>query len=95
MLTVGPFTRELGARAGLSPYRRANLLDLTVCTYPFLLPYFLPTILASSASASGADFGMPRVAPLDVGMANTYAWALVVAVALAVLTGYGRREGTS
>ncbi len=94
MLTVGPFTRELGERAGLSPYRRANLLDMTVCTYPFLLPYFLPTILASSASASGADFGMPRVAPLAVGMANTYAWALVVAVALAIITGYGRREGT-
>jgi Na+/H+ antiporter NhaC len=93
MLTVGPFTREVGDRAGLSPYRRANLLDMTVCTYPFLLPYFLPTILASSASASGADFGMPRVAPLEVGMANTYAWALVLAVGVAIVTGYGRREG--
>lgn len=94
MLTVGPFTRELGERAGLSAYRRANLLDMTVCTYPFLLPYFLPTILASSASASGGDFGMPRVAPLEVGMANSYAWALVVAVAVAIITGFGRREGT-
>ncbi|MEO6443988.1 MAG: Na+/H+ antiporter NhaC family protein, partial [Gemmatimonadaceae bacterium] len=47
MLSVGAFTRELGARAGLSAYRRANLLDMTVCTWPFLLPYFLPTILAS------------------------------------------------
>jgi len=93
MLTVGSFTRELGERAGLSAYRRANLLDMTVCTYPFLLPYVLPTILASSVSASGADFGMPRVAPLDVGMANTYAWALVVAVGVAIVTGYGRGEG--
>lgn len=92
MLTVGAFTRELGERAGLSAYRRANLLDMTVCTYPFLLPYFLPTILASSASASGADFGMPRVSPLAVGMMNTYAWALVVAIAVAIVTGYGRRE---
>jgi Na+/H+ antiporter NhaC len=92
MLTVGAFARELGARAGLSAYRRANLLDMTVCTYPFLLPYFLPTILASSASASGEAFGMPRIAPLAAGMANTYAWALVVAVALAVATGYGRGE---
>jgi len=93
MLTVGTFARELGERAGLSAYRRANLLDMTVCTYPFLLPYFLPTILASSASASGGDFGMPRVAPLAIGMMNTYAWALVLAIAVAIVTGYGREEG--
>ena len=93
MLTVGAFTRELGERAGLSAYRRANLLDMTVCTWPFLLPYFLPTILASSASASGAAFGMPRVSPWEVGMANTYAWALVVTVAVIIVTGFGRSEG--
>ncbi|HEX4933259.1 MAG TPA: hypothetical protein VFV33_08780, partial [Gemmatimonadaceae bacterium] len=90
MLTVGAFVREVGARAGLSAYRRANLLDMTVCTYPFILPYFLPTILASSASASGGDFGMPRVPPFAVGVHNTYAWALVAAVAVAVGTGWGR-----
>lgn len=95
ILTVGTFARELGERAGLSAYRRANLLDMTVCTYPFLLPYFLPTILASSASASGADFGMPRVAPLEIGMMNTYAWALVLAVAVAIVTGFGRGERES
>jgi Na+/H+ antiporter NhaC len=93
MLTVGAFVRELGGRAGISAYRRANLLDMTVCTYPFLLPYFLPTILASSASQSGAQFGMPRVSPLQVGMMNTYAWALVVTIAMAIATGWGRGEG--
>lgn len=95
MLTVGAFVRELGARAGLSAYRRANLLDMTVCTYPFILPYFLPTILASSASASGEAFGMPRVAPLAAGLMNTYAWALVAAIGFAIVTGYGRGEGAA
>ena len=94
MLTVGAFTRELGERAGLTAYRRANLLDMTVCTYPFILPYFLPTILASSASASGLAYGMPRVAPFEVGLMNTYAWALVVTIAVAIVTGYGRGEGS-
>lgn len=93
MLTVGAFVRELGARAGLSAYRRANLLDMTVCTYPFILPYFLPTILAASASASGEAFGMPRVAPLAAGVMNTYAWALVATIAFAIISGYGRGEG--
>lgn len=95
MLTVGAFVRELGERAGLSAYRRANLLDMTVCTYPFILPYFLPTILASSASASGEGFGMPRVAPLAAGVMNTYAWALVAAIGFAIVTGYGRGEGAA
>jgi Na+/H+ antiporter NhaC len=92
MLTVGAFVREVGGRAGLSAYRRANLLDMTVCTYPFVLPYFLPTILASSASQSGAAFGMPRVSALQAGMMNMYAWALVAALVVAIGTGYGRGE---
>ena len=93
MLAVGPLVMQLGERAGIHAYRRANLLDMTVCTYPFLLPYFLPTILASSASASAVEFGMRRVSPFEVGMANTYSWALVVAVVLAVTTGFGRGDG--
>ena len=69
----------------------ANLLDMTVCTWPFLLPWFLPTILAASASASATEFGMPPQTALSIGMHNTYAWALVGAVLLAVTTGFGRR----
>ena len=93
MLAVGELARRGGEAAGLSPYRRANLLDMTVCTWPFLLPYCVPTILAASSSASGAAFGLPRVTPLEAGMNNTYAWALLVAVAVAVGTGFGRGEG--
>jgi len=92
ILAVGEFAREAGSRFGLSSYRRANLLDVTVCTYPFLLPYFIPTILAASATASGAALGMPRVAALPAGAHNLYSWLLLAVTALAVLTGYGRSE---
>jgi Na+/H+ antiporter NhaC len=95
MLAVGEMAKRSGERVGLSAYRRANLLDMTVCTWPFLLPYCIPTILASSASVSGVGFGMPRISPFTVGMHNTYSWALLVVVILAVATGYGRREGSS
>lgn len=90
MLAVGAFARETGARFGLSAYRRANLLDVTVCTYPFLLPYFLPTILMSSATASGSGFGMPRLSPLDVGLFNLYSWGLLAMIGIAVGSGYLR-----
>jgi len=93
ILAVGPFAQSTGVRAGIGPYRRANLLDLTVCTWPFLLPYFLPTILSSNATQAGGALGMPRISAFDAGVHNLYSWALVVVVILAVSTGFGRDEG--
>jgi Na+/H+ antiporter NhaC len=93
ILTVGDFARETGTAFGLSAYRRANLLDVAVCTYPFLLPYFIPTVIAASTSATGAALGMPRLSPLVVGLHNTYSWGLMVMLIVAVITGYGRGEG--
>lgn len=93
ILAVGTFARETGERFALGAYRRANLLDLTVCTYPFLFPYFLPTILASSATAAGEAFGMPRVSPLDAGLRNVYSWMILAMVLVAIATAYGRSEG--
>jgi len=93
ILAVGPYVASLGRQRGISAYRRANLLDVTACTWPFLLPFFLPTILASSASVPGGAAGMPRVSPLAAGMHNAYSWALVLMLVVAVVTGYGRREG--
>lgn len=92
ILAVGDYARRTGEAAGLGGYRRANLLDLAVCTWPFLLPYFLPTILMSGATASGADAGLPRISALVAGLWNVYSWGLLVMLALAVGTGYGRRE---
>jgi Na+/H+ antiporter NhaC len=92
ILAVGPYARETGSRLGLTAYRRANLLDVTACTWPFLLPWFIPTILAASTTAAGEAAGLPRLSPLTVGLANAYSWALVAVVGLAILTGFGRGE---
>jgi Na+/H+ antiporter NhaC len=95
MLSVGALVQRLGERAGIAAYRRANLLDMTVCTWPFLLPYFLPTILASGATAQPTALGVPRLSPLAIGMANTYAWALVATVTVAIVTGWGRSDAVA
>jgi Na+/H+ antiporter NhaC len=92
MLTVGEFTRETGERFAISAYRRANLLDVTVCSFPFLLPYFIPVILAASTSASGVELGMPRISPFLTGITNFYSWALLLILLVAIATGYGRKE---
>jgi Na+/H+ antiporter NhaC len=90
ILGVGSVAAQVGAAAGLDGYRRANLLDVTVCTWPFVLPYFLPPILAASASQSGAAYGMPPVSAWQAGVHNSYAWALLAMLVLSVLTGRGR-----
>jgi len=94
ILSVGDLTREAGERFGLSAYRRANVLDVTVCTYPFLLPFFIPTILAASTTAGLEAFGMPRLSAWTVGLHNVHSWALLLVILLALATGWGRGEGS-
>jgi Na+/H+ antiporter NhaC len=89
ILAVGETARLVGGAQGVGGYRRANLLDLTVCTWPFLLPFFLPTILAAGATRTPGS-PMPPLDAWTIGVHNSYAWALVVTVVVAVVTGYGR-----
>jgi Na+/H+ antiporter NhaC len=90
ILTVGSFTQKTGERFGISRYRRANLLDITVCVFPFVLPYMIPTILAASVTASGESFGMPRLTPFAVGAFNFHSVALFIVMMFAIATGFGR-----
>jgi len=89
ILTVGPLTRAVGESSGVGAYRRANILDVAVCTYPFLFPFFIPTILAASMT-SGAG-AMPRLSPWDVGLHNVHSWGLL----LVLLFSLTRRRPTS
>ena len=90
ILTVGDWTRQLGERAGIGAARRANLLDLTVSTYPFLLPWFIPTILAAALTRDAA--GVPALSVVQVGWWNVHSWALLAITLIAVATGWGRAK---
>jgi Na+/H+ antiporter NhaC len=93
ILTVGDATRRLGERFDVGANRRANLLDLTVSTYPFLLPWFIPTVLA--AGMTGQGDGVMRLAVTQVGLFNFHSWALLVIALIAIATGWGRRGDLS
>lgn len=90
LLAVGPFARETGFRHRIPANRRANILDTTVCTFPFLLPYCIPTILAASTTAPGPTWGMPQLTALTAGLFNFHSWALLLVVLTAIITGWGR-----
>ena len=89
LIATGDFARTVGERFGLSPTRRANLLDLVVSVWPFVLPWFIPTILASALTQS-VD-GMPAVGPFQAGVVNFHSWALLAVTIFAISTGFGRK----
>ena len=90
ILTAGGFARQLGERFGIGGYRRANLLDCTACSWPHIIPFFIPAILTASTTSGSEAFGMPRLSALQVGLANAHSWALLGMVLVAVFFGYGR-----
>ena len=92
LLSIGGFARQAGENAGIGRYRRANLLDMTVCTWPFLVPYCIPTVLAASTTSAGLAVGLPVLSPLQIGLANFHSWALLGMTLIAIATGYGRAE---
>jgi Na+/H+ antiporter NhaC len=92
ILSVSDFVNGIGNRLGINRYRRANLLSLTVSTFPFIFPYFIPVILVANSTNSGSDLGIPSVSPLQAGLHNFYSWIVLVMVILAILFGYGRKK---
>lgn len=97
ILMVSEFANRTGEDQGVSPKRRANVLSMVVCIFPFLLPYFIPVILMANTTLSGAEFDLPSVSPLDAGLYNFIGWGILLVAIAAVFFGYGRerdnREG--
>lgn len=92
ILTVAEFANKTGDKMNILPQRRANILSLVVCVFPFLLPYFIPVILMANTTTSGAEFGIPAVAPLEAGLYNFVAWGLFIMTLLTLIFGYGQKS---
>ncbi len=92
ILTIAEFANKTGERSGINGLRRANLLSLVGCVFPFILPYFIPVILMANTTLTGQDYGIQAVSPLQVGLYNFVSWALLGMLIFGLL-GYGRNEG--
>jgi len=92
ILMIAEFTNKTGEKMGIQNTRRANLMSLVACVFPFLLPYFIPVILMANMTLSGEEFGIASVSPMQVGLYNFVSWGLLGVVIVAVLFGYGRKE---
>ncbi|MGD1946713.1 MAG: Na+/H+ antiporter NhaC family protein [Croceivirga sp.] len=92
ILTVTDFTKKTGVRLGIDNIRRANLLSLIACIFPFVLPYFIPVILMANMTSTGQEFDIPKVSPLDVGLHNFMSWGLLLMTMTTLFFGWGRNK---
>lgn len=95
ILMVTDFSNKTGKKLGVPKIRRANLLSLIACVFPFLLPYFIPVILMANMTSSGQEFGIPQVSPFEVGLYNFMSWGLLVVTLMTIFLGYGKLKNNT
>ena len=90
IVALGDLVNEIGEKAGINRYRRANLLDCTGCVFCFLAPWTVHCVIPAQQSAQfGEHFA---VAPASVPFVNYYSICMLVMLVTAVVTGYGRKS---
>lgn len=94
ILMVTDFTKKTGELLGVSKIRRANLLSLIACIFPFVLPYFIPVILMANMTNTGQEYNIPQVSPLEVGLYNFMSWGLLLIALITLLFRWGSTKMT-
>lgn len=90
MATFGKVQNEIGKRAGLHPYRRANLLDGFANSIVLAVPFLSVFVFIGALLTGGYDF----VAPLSltqIGGSMFYCMVLFAVLLFSVITGWGRQ----
>lgn len=89
IVALGDLINEIGEKAGVDRYRRANLMDCTGCVFCFLAPWTVHCVIPAQLSA---QFGEGyAVAPGSVPFVNYYSLCMLAVLVIAVATGYGRK----
>ena len=89
IVALGDLINDIGEKAGVNRYRRANLMDCTGCVFCFLAPWTVHCVIPAQLTAQFGD-GV-AVAPGSVPFVNYYSLCMLVMLVLAVATGYGRK----
>ncbi len=90
IVALGDLVNDIGEKAGVDRYRRANLLDCTGCVFCFLAPWTVHCVIPAQQSAQfGEGFA---VAPASVPFVNYYSICMLVILLVAIVTGYGRKR---
>lgn len=91
-ICVAPFVNAIGKKNGLHPYRRANILATTICSFPFFLPYGGCVLLFLGGVSSMMDTYtfLPKLGAGDMMFTAFYSWAIWFEMLTCCITGIGR-----
>jgi len=89
MATFGKIQNELGKKAGLHPYRRANLLDGFANSVPVCIPFLSAFVFIGAMCTQGYDFVAP-ISSTGVAGGMFYNYVLFFVLLFSVITGWGR-----
>lgn len=90
IVALGDLVNDIGEKAGINRYRRANLMDCTGCVFCFLAPWTVHCVIPAQQSAQfGEGFA---VAPASIPFVNFYSLCMLVILAAAIIFGYGRKR---
>lgn len=90
MIMFGPVADRIGARAGLHPYRRANVMDCFTLGLGSVVPVVSSFLLIASLLTQGHE-NAPVLDPVAIFLTAFYPIVLTGVILFAVLTGWGRR----
>lgn len=91
-LLVGPgLVKPIGKKFHLTPARRANLMDCSVCSLFYTIPWHIAVVVWYGAVQTAADsFQLPGLPP-GVSFLNPYSWALLAVLLFSAITGWNRK----
>lgn len=89
IVTFGPVADEIGARAGLHPYRRANVMECFGMGLASIVPAFSAFLFIISQLTEGHE-GMPALTPVEVAVTAFYPIVIFLVMVFSVATGWGR-----
>lgn len=91
-ICVAPFVNAIGRKHGLHPYRRANILAMVICSFPFFLPFggCVLLLLGGLSSVQDTYTFLPTLKPTDMMFTAFYCWVIWGISLLSCVLGWGR-----
>lgn len=92
-LMFGEFGNQIGKKANLHPYRRANIIAAFSSTLPVMIPFTSVFIAIAMGAVNGvrADFAfIPEVSPIDISQNMIFCLVYPLVFLVSILTGWGR-----
>lgn len=92
ILLVGPsFVKPLGEKFNLAPARKANLMDCSVCTLFFMLPWHIAVIVWYGALTTASQTWNIVLPSITSAFMNPYCWGLLAVILFSAMTGWNRK----